>query len=81
MRVTQYGVAALLLHFCVTIYGQTKPKTEFFSNDVSDNFDEVYDKFIRVTAENCHIKVKYYLKHNNFNNRYMCACKDFREKE
>ena len=73
VRVTQYGVAALLLHFCVTIYGQTKPKTEFFSNDVSDNFDEVYDKFIRVTAENCHIKVWYYLQHNNFNDRYMCA--------
>ena len=61
VRVLQYGAAALLLHFCATIYGQAKPKTEFFSAGVSDNFDEVYDKYVRVTADNCHIKVdKYY---------------------
>ena len=58
IRVIQYGVAALLLHFCVTIYGQSRPKTEFFSSDVSDSFDEIYEKYIRVTADNCHIKVQ-----------------------
>ena len=57
IRVIQYGVLALLLHFCVTIYGQSRPKTEFFSSDLSDSFDEIYEKYIKITADNCHIKV------------------------
>ena len=61
VRVTQYGLAALLLHFCATIYGQAKPKTEYFSAGQSDAFDEVYDKYIRVNADNCHIKVRFVL--------------------
>ena len=59
VRVTQYGFAALLLHFCATIYGQAKPKTEYFQASQSDAFDEVYDKYIRVNADNCHIKVRF----------------------
>lgn len=57
VRVLQYGIAALLLHFSVTIYGQQRQKTEFFKADVQDNFDDIYEKYISVTADNCHIRV------------------------
>ena len=57
VRVTQYCLAVLLLHFCVTIIGQQKYKSEFFKADVQDKFDDIYEKYIRVTADNCHIRV------------------------
>ena len=42
VRVTQYCLAVLLLHFSVTIIGQQKYKSEFFKADVQDNFDDIY---------------------------------------
>ena len=57
VRVVQYGLVALLLHFSVTILGQQSRKTDFFKADVSDNFDDIYEKYISVTADNCHIRV------------------------
>ena len=56
VRVLQYGVLALLLHFSVTIYGQSRHNTEFFSAGLQDKFDEIYEQFISVNADNCHIK-------------------------
>ena len=57
VRVLQYGLVALILHFSVTILGQQSKRTDFFKADVADNFDDIYEKYISVTADNCHIRV------------------------
>ena len=58
MRVIQYGLLAFVIHFGGhTIFGQQKPRTEFFKNDKVDAFDEINEKLMRVTEDNCGIKV------------------------
>merc|ERR1711892_782983 len=57
VRVIQYGLLALFIHFGdKTIFGQQKPKTEFFKTDQVDSFDEIAEKLMKVNEDNCGIK-------------------------
>eukprot|EP00090_Calanus_glacialis_P009944 TRINITY_DN1832_c0_g1_i1.p1 TRINITY_DN1832_c0_g1~~TRINITY_DN1832_c0_g1_i1.p1 ORF type:complete len:847 (+),score=167.28 TRINITY_DN1832_c0_g1_i1:123-2663(+) len=57
VRVIQYGFLAFFIHFGdKTIFGQQKPKTEFFKSDQIDSFDEVNEKLMKINEDNCGIK-------------------------
>ena len=59
VRVTQFGLLAFVIHFGgYTIFGQQKPKTEFFKRDQVDAFDEVNEKLMKISEDNCGIKVR-----------------------